>query len=89
MADSQAEVAEKLHELQAYLKERNGELFVWLKVPGKTAWATIQLKDVTSVSSVVQTLDEAVKLYTEGLVRVRAMMADGEAPLDDSGDVAG
>jgi hypothetical protein len=60
LPDAQAEVTEAAEVFKAFLRARNGEFFLWFKIPGKTAWAAIDLKSIPSVLSTLEALDMGV-----------------------------
>jgi hypothetical protein len=64
LPDSQAELGEEIERVKKFVSDRNGEIFVWMKVPGKMAWASSNLNEISSVASVIQTFDKIFKSAT-------------------------
>lgn len=65
LSDLDAELGEKLEEFKKFLMSRNGELFIFAKVPGKMAWSSIMLKTLKGVVSAVKSLDLGIRQATE------------------------
>lgn len=66
LPDGQAELAETVESFKKFVRERNGEFFIWVKVPGKLDWASVNLKTLESVASTVQALDTGISHASGG-----------------------
>jgi hypothetical protein len=76
LPDAQAELAEETERFKNFICDRNGEGFIWVKVPGNLAWASIDLADVSSVLSTVEALNTGVVKYSNGKLGVMLLPSE-------------
>lgn len=66
LPDAQAELAEEVERIRKFVKDRNGEMFFWVKVPGKTAWVSVDLQSVPALISTVDAVDLGIRHVSDG-----------------------
>jgi hypothetical protein len=70
LPDAQAEVVEESERFKKFIRDRHGEEFIWMRVPGKMTWASVHLDSIESILGVVKALDMSIRSVTQGRMGV-------------------